>query len=106
MTTRIKLCNLDELPEPGSKSVTLGEQACFLVRHGKGVALYQNRCPHLGIELNWQEDVFLDHEEMFIQCATHGALFIMETGECVAGPCLGEALTSIPCTIEEDGIYA
>ena len=34
-----------------------------------------------------------------IQCANHGALFVIENGECVAGPCSGEALVALPFDI-------
>ena len=34
-----------------------------------------------------------------IQCANHGALFVIENGECVAGPCNGKALIALPFDI-------
>lgn len=61
---------------------------------------YLNRCPHLGIELNWMPGRFMDSDDCFIQCATHGALFIPEDGHCIAGPCQGDALT--PLQVTED----
>lgn len=35
-----------------------------------------------------------------IQCATHGALFEIETGHCIAGPCLGQNLQKIPYLLD------
>lgn len=96
------LCQLNEIPDPGSKSLEHEGQSLFAVRlHGR-VYLYRNRCPHLGIELNWLPDQFLDVEETLIQCATHGALFLIETGECVSGPCVGEALQPLRCHVDND----
>ncbi len=94
------LCRVDDIPEPGSKSLNYRGEALFAVRLNGQVFLYRNRCPHLGIELNWQENQFLDYDDSLIQCATHGALFIIESGECVAGPCLGEALQPLRCRVE------
>ncbi|WP_372965306.1 Rieske (2Fe-2S) protein [Marinobacter sp.] len=56
---------------------------------------YLNICPHLGIELNWMPGRFMDSDNLFIQCSTHGALFKPSSGECIAGPCQGEALTEL-----------
>ncbi|HLT12767.1 MAG TPA: Rieske 2Fe-2S domain-containing protein [Marinobacter sp.] len=56
---------------------------------------YLNICPHLGIELNWMPGRFMDADNLFIQCSTHGALFKPGTGECIAGPCQGDALTEL-----------
>ena len=100
MTT---LCQIEDIPDPGSKSLEYEGHALFAVRQHGEVYLYRNRCPHLGIELNWQEDQFLDVEETLIQCATHGALFKPGTGECIAGPCQGDALTELEVR-ERDGV--
>ena len=35
-----------------------------------------------------------------ILCATHGALFRIEDGHCLSGPCVGESLTPLPVSIE------
>ena len=39
-----------------------------LLRHDNQLYCYQNRCPHLGIPLNWQPDDFLSIEKTHIQC--------------------------------------
>lgn len=56
---------------------------------------YLNQCPHLGIELNWMPGRFMDSDNLFLQCSTHGALFKAGNGECIAGPCQGDALTAL-----------
>lgn len=94
------LCRLDELPDPGSKGLHQGGKALFAVRQGQQVFVYENRCPHRGIPLEWTPDNFLDHSGRLIQCATHGALFLPDTGECVAGPCSGQFLRQWPCHID------
>lgn len=67
----------------------------FVVNKDGNYFAYLNRCPHLGVELNWNEHVFLDVEKVFVQCSTHGALFNIDNGLCVAGPCLGQSLQRI-----------
>lgn len=94
------LCRIDDISEPGSKGFKFQDKSLFAVRQRGEVYVYQNRCPHLGIELNWQEDQFLDYDDSLIQCATHGALFIIESGECIAGPCHGKALKQVTSKIE------
>lgn len=99
------LCAVDDVPEGDSRGFELDDHSLFAVRRDGAVHVYLNRCPHLGVELNWQEHVFLEPDGSLIQCATHGALFLIETGECVAGPCAGQALTSIESRIEGGAVY-
>ncbi|MDX5299572.1 MAG: Rieske 2Fe-2S domain-containing protein [Gammaproteobacteria bacterium] len=81
------------------------EQAGFLVCHGDQVFAYRNRCPHLGVALNWQPHRFLDLDGLFIQCALHGALFQIDNGFCIAGPCQGRSLEALPIRIIGDDIW-
>lgn len=76
----------------------------FVVRRDAAVFAYENRCPHTGAPLDWAPHRFLDHEREFIQCAMHGALFEIETGRCVHGPCAGQRLKSVPVRIEADWV--
>lgn len=99
------LCRLDELSDPGSKGLMYKGQALFAVRQGNQVTVFENRCPHRGIPLEWVPDQFLDSSERLIQCATHGALFLPESGECVAGPCAGAYLTARPCYISNGHLW-
>lgn len=77
------------------------EQTGFAFEREDRLYAYLNRCPHLGIELNWMPGRFMDADNCFIQCANHAALFIPETGQCIAGPCQGDTLT--PLEVTEDG---
>lgn len=56
------------------------------------MALYRNRCPHTGAPMEWMPHTFLDFDSQFILCALHGATFSLDAGQCVSGPCRGEAL--------------
>lgn len=98
------LCPGDAIADGQSKQFTCNGIALFVVKQGNAAYAYQNRCPHLGIELQWQADQFLDAEREFIQCSTHGALFLIEDGECVAGPCRGRSLQRLPCRLKDGQI--
>ena len=103
----IRLCEILEIPDPGAKSFELGQGAWpfafFVVRSDGSCFGYVNQCPHAGHQLNWVGDRFLDKRKRAIQCASHGAVFEIKTGACVAGPCPGESLKPVPL-IEEKGV--
>ena len=95
----IRLCATSELPEGQSRGFTAGELQIIAVRRDGRAYLYENRCPHRGVPLEWLPDRFLDDSGSLLQCATHGALFLIENGECVSGPCPGQSLQ--PVAFEE-----
>lgn len=95
MVSPVYLCESDDLAEGCAKGLEIGEQKLFLVRKYGQVFGYLNACPHLGIPLEWQADQFLDEEAELIHCSTHGALFTIEDGLCVAGPCVNRSLETI-----------
>lgn len=101
----IALCALDELTNYYSKGFTLGETSIFVVRQHQEVYAYRNRCPHLGIQLEWQADRFLDIEGELIQCSTHGALFTIQEGFCVSGPCSGQSLEAVEVEIRDGQVW-
>ncbi|MAZ87478.1 MAG: MFS transporter [Cellvibrionaceae bacterium] len=100
-----KLCSLSELEDRQSRGFTIGEDAIFTVRQGQQLYIYRNRCPHLGIQLEWLEDKFLDYDGELIQCSTHGALFTIDEGFCVSGPCGGQSLTPVEHERRGDEIW-
>lgn len=90
---------LDSLAEGGATEVRLapdepGSSVVVLRRDGQ-VFAYRNLCPHAGRFLNWAPGRFLfDHGRLV--CAAHGAVFEVESGRCVDGPCRGSALAPVP----------
>lgn len=99
------LCEQNAVPEAGAKSFEVEGCPLFLVKKFGEIHAYINSCPHIGVSLEWMPDQFLNASGEMIQCATHGALFVIDSGLCVAGPCIGESLTPLPIRIQEDGIY-
>ena len=59
----------------------------FAVRYKGGVQAYLNRCAHIPMEMDYQENRFFDESGKWLMCATHGAVYAPETGQCVEGPC-------------------
>ncbi|MCW8922994.1 MAG: Rieske 2Fe-2S domain-containing protein [Gammaproteobacteria bacterium] len=106
----IALCPTSDIPDPGSKAFELdhnGKTLAIFVIHREGQFHgYINSCPHTGINLEWQEDQFLDSEQSLIQCSMHGALFEIDTGHCIHGPCAGDNLTPVPVEIIDNRLIA
>ena len=92
----IILCHIDDIEESTSKGFEIAHKYIFAVKKEGQLFVYYNYCPHLGTPLEWQEDRFLDSDSALIQCSTHGALFVIETGTCILGPCKGKSLKAIP----------
>lgn len=99
--TFLTVCRESALPEGSARGFRVDGVDLLALRERGSVHLYHNRCPHLGIPLEWDPDNFLDNDAAFIRCANHGALFIKESGECIQGPCAGQALLSLPCHCSE-----
>ena len=81
-----------------------GEIEGFLLNTGGAFHAYVNRCRHVPMGLDWVENQFFTEDGAYVQCATHGAYYVPETGECVAGPPCGKSLVRVPLRIEGDVI--
>ena len=77
----------------------------FLQRRGNDVFAYYNSCPHAGSPLNMKENVFMERSGTYLMCHTHGALFTLEEGLCVGGPCVGQSLQKIAISLKDGMIY-
>ena len=100
----IAIFKVDDIEEGSSKGFEVNNVYMFVVKKDEQIYMYWNRCPHLGTPLEWQEDRFLDGDGAFIQCSTHGALFQIRDGHCLAGPCKGKNLQAVPFKIDNDVI--
>jgi len=83
-----------------------GEVEGFLLNYAGEHHAYVNRCRHVPMSLDWVENQFFTEDGRFVQCATHGAYYRPETGECVAGPPCGRVLVRIPLRVDGDEIVA
>ena len=78
----------------------------FVVNFAGTHHAYVNRCRHVPMGLDWVENQFFTEDGQYIQCATHGAYYVPDTGECIAGPPCGKSLVRVPLAIEGDAIVA
>ncbi len=100
-----QLCPADGIAEGAARGVRLGEDNFLVTRDDDVIRVYVNRCPHLGVPLEWQPDDFVDRESGLLRCATHGALFLPGSGECVSGPCTGQYLEPVAAAVRNNIIY-
>jgi nitrite reductase/ring-hydroxylating ferredoxin subunit len=110
VTNRVVVARTGEVTPGHTKKFLLlidgREEECFLVNFGGTLRAYVNRCCHVPMSLDWVENQFFTEDRQFIQCATHGACYVPETGECVSGPPCGKFLTPVALSIEGDQIIA
>lgn len=103
------LCALEDIPDGGAKGVlpdARGRDQGLLVRRGDKVFGYVNNCPHYDrAPLGWKRNEFLNGAKDKIMCSAHGALFRIEDGTCVVGPCLGQSLKPIRITVEGGQVF-
>lgn len=99
----IGLGPLDAIADGSARNFVLQMRAGrfhgFVVRRGEKAHGYVDRCPHAGVPMAQQLDQYLTPTGDLIVCAWHGALFRIEDGLCVGGPCVGQRLTPWPVTV-------
>lgn len=107
--SRARLCRLADIADGGSQRFTVAvdgvPQALMAVRRGGRVFVYVNSCPHIGAPLDFLPGQFLDRERTHILCANHGALFRIEDGFCLHGPCAGKSLQAVPAVVEGEDVF-
>jgi nitrite reductase/ring-hydroxylating ferredoxin subunit len=97
--------HIGDFPDNSTCSIRSGQLAVLVVRRAGQLFLYDNRCPHTRETLDPDGGSLATGGGLLIECQRHAAQFIADTGECVAGPCLGEKLQAIPFTLSDGAIY-
>ena len=102
-----RLCALVDIPDGGSRRIELAGlgRGYMALRRGASVFVYVNRCPHIGAPLDFRPGQFLNLEKTHILCALHWALFNIEDGLCVAGPCAGDRLQAVATEVRDGVLY-
>ena len=90
----VPLCNSADLVERGVAvpfDVLYGGEVCraFAIRYRGTPHAYLNRCTHVAMEMDYQPNRFFDDTGQWLLCATHGAAYLPDTGQCAGGPCRG-----------------
>lgn len=103
----LKLCSFAELADGHARGFEVRglQRKVVIVRKGGRIFGYLDSCPHYegGTPMAWRTDRYLNGEGTHLACHSHGALFDIETGECVLGPCLGQSLTRVALRLSAVG---
>ena len=107
------ICTLDTIAPGRAEAFNLarvsedGTPLAFpvlIVRRDPHVYAYVNCCPHEGVPLNFEPRQFFDQGRRHLMCGKHGALFAIDSGECVEGPCQGANLEPVACFVLDGDI--
>ena len=100
------LCRVNDIPDGGAIAVHIdsatGGFEIILMRQGEQVFGYHNECPHQGRNLDYVPGKFLLKDGRII-CAAHGAMFAVNSGECVSGPC-SNGLLRVPIHVDGEDV--
>ena len=106
---RILLARVEELPPGTTKKFTVtirGEKTGAFLANFRGELLaYVNRCVHLPITLDLDDNDFFTCDGNLFVCKTHGSVYDPKAGQCVGGPGQGKLLERLPLTVEDGKIY-
>jgi nitrite reductase/ring-hydroxylating ferredoxin subunit len=106
---KTEIYKLDDLLDADAKGLVAlvgGKQRnIFIARKGEQVFAYLNWCPHNQVLIDQIPNKFFNANKSYIQCSKHGALFKVDDGLCIEGPCEGERLKSLDISIENGIIY-
>ena len=105
----VRLCALTDIPDGDSAGFQVAEGGArhdlIAVRRQQAVVVYRNSCPHIGAPLDFAPGRFLSLDKTHILCSTHGALFRIDDGFCVSGPCLGDSLERVAASVVGDAVF-
>lgn len=115
-----RLCALEEIADGGlhalelkaadaaidATAVDCAQAVDGLIAHrcGDEVRLWRNVCPHAGRRLDWAPGRFLRDEQNLV-CSHHGAVFELGEGHCISGPCRGQSLTAVSCSVRDGAVW-
>ncbi len=97
------ICKTEQVEERDARSFDTSKGEVIVTQRDGSFYAYLNHCPHLGVSLEFQENQFMDMDREFLICANHGALFQVEDGYCVFGPCKGQSLSQVSIEVHSDG---
>ncbi|GAB3286231.1 Rieske (2Fe-2S) protein [Parahaliea aestuarii] len=100
-----RIGHIDDIDDNSSASLQVDHLALLAVKKDGELFLYENRCPHANTELDPMGGSVAASQGMLLVCQHHGAEFLSHSGECVAGPCLGESLRAVAFTLSNGDIY-
>ncbi|WP_353169370.1 Rieske 2Fe-2S domain-containing protein [Acinetobacter sp.] len=108
VSTRIKLCEVEDFLDQQVLKVThplKADKSIVIIRKDGKFYSYENVCPHFSVQLDYHSGQFSTYQNQVIMCAHHSALFDIETGLCIDGPCKGQSLVKVENVRINQGLY-
>jgi len=92
---------VEGVPAEAEAMIDGSAESLLLLREGDRVRGWLNVCPHAGRRLDWAPGKFLLTKTGHLVCAAHGATFELQSGQCLSGPCRGEALRAVAVQVRD-----
>lgn len=108
MSNPIKLCQQSDFVESICVRVDLpddSKKSIIVIHSEDAFYAYENVCPHFSVQLDYKTGVFNTYRNKLLMCAHHSAMFEIETGHCVDGPCKGHSLTAVPIEVKNGEVF-
>jgi nitrite reductase/ring-hydroxylating ferredoxin subunit len=106
---RILLARVEELPPGTTKKFTFDTHGrkteAFLANFQGELVAFVNRCVHLPISLDLDDNDFFTCDGNLFVCKTHGSVYDPRAGKCVGGPGQGKSLERLPLVVDAGAIY-
>lgn len=77
----------------------------FVANYRGQYVAFINRCTHLPIPLDLDDNDFFTCDGDFFVCKTHGSVYEPLRGKCIGGPGQGKALEKLPLVVEGNAVY-
>jgi nitrite reductase/ring-hydroxylating ferredoxin subunit len=103
VTTRFVLTDAQRTEIARGRFVRLGPLfgGVLVGRVGASWRAYKNECRHRVLPLDLGGPSPMSDDGKRLLCHQHGALYSLDDGRCVLGPCTGESLIALP--VRQDG---
>ncbi|NQV54641.1 MAG: Rieske 2Fe-2S domain-containing protein [Rhodospirillales bacterium] len=103
------LCALEDIEDNNALGMVArvdGKQRnIFIARKGDKVYAYLNWCPHAQVLLDQNPGTFMDGDSGNLRCGMHSAIFRVEDGFCIEGPCEGKSLDALTTDIRDGRVH-
>lgn len=100
MTTLVKICRVDEIPEGEMRAVDIDGDLPLAVFNAEGtICVTSNICTH---NIAMLTDGYFEKD--IVECPLHGGSFCVRTGEVKSFPC-ETPLRVYPVSIEDGTVY-
>ena len=107
-SVKIPLCTHAQVQEAGVLKVAHPQHSniSMVLIHKDGACFaYRNVCPHFSIQLDNAQGRFFTYQNRYIMCAHHSAMFEVDTGLCVDGPCKAHSLQAENVVVEDGQVF-